>query len=144
MTIRNNVSQRFLSCGSASSSSVVAILANKNKLICFLFLHITTYYARLIYTRGFELAFTAEGDVGTFDINRLFLAINFDGHSEKKLQPFKPDIFWLSTNRFRLGGEWRRSPLCYINGMSYWEMANAEEAGAHHVSCDQSSTSCRF
>ena len=54
-------------------------------------LHINTHYYTLLRTGGFKLDFIAEGDVGTLDFNRFFLAIYFDGNFEKKLQTTIPD-----------------------------------------------------
>ena len=39
-----------------------------------LLLHINTHYYTLLRTGGFKLDFIAEGDVGTLDFNRFFLA----------------------------------------------------------------------
>ena len=59
---------------------------------CFLLVHITTYYYALIHTRRLKPYFIAEGDVGTLDVNCIFLAVYFDGYGEKKFQTAIPDI----------------------------------------------------
>ena len=69
-------------------------LAKQNRVRRVPLLQVITYYSILICARGFQLDFIAEGDVGTLHIYGFFLAIHFDGHGEKKLQPTILDIVW--------------------------------------------------
>ena len=63
-------------------------------------IHISAYYYILFHTRGFQLDFVAEGDVGALDIDRLVLSINLDGHCEEELQSTVPDVVWAQHKSF--------------------------------------------
>ena len=61
------------------------------------------YYCILLHTGGFQLDFVAEGDVGTFNIYRLLLAINLDCHSKRELQLSVADVVWAQDKQFYPG-----------------------------------------
>jgi len=69
-------------------------------------LSIILYYYILKRTRGFQFNFIAERDVGTLDVHWFLLAIDLDGHAEKKLQSTIPDIVWAQHKSFY---SWRAS-----------------------------------
>jgi len=45
-------------------------------------------------TRGFQLDFIAERDIGSLDLHRLALTINLNGDTEEELQPTIPYVVW--------------------------------------------------
>ena len=73
-------------------------------LSCYILCHIDAHYYVLLHTRGFKLDFIAEGDIGTLEVHRLVLAINFDSNSKNELQPTVPDIVWAQYEAFHPGG----------------------------------------
>ena len=50
-----------------------------------MFLRIDAYYYMLFVTWGIQLDFVAESDEGTFDVNRIVLAIDLDWNIEEEL-----------------------------------------------------------